>query len=352
MFKSYIDYGAIATKVRAMCGALLKRDELEEIYRQRTVDDICAYLRQCPGYAEALSQVTPEDGMEGLVTALREDISGEYDRLYNFGSSVNKQLFKPTIYRTELHAILSALGRLGAGSGTVYKAFAYKEPLAKKSDSDVFAIECCEDFVTLRQTAEKTIYKEALNSLELNEDGNPDFAEASLTLARVYFRVSYTWLSTLDKGFSKKLLELNALELDLLCINSILRLHRSFPASLASARDHLFIPVRGRLRPALVDALIGALNEDEALGLLKDTPWEKYYSSGERLDLERTIEHAMESFCHRLITTSEPAPWFPQAYLTLREIERARLIRIITAVHYGLDLRTVFNAPEDAEESA
>ena len=142
-------------------------------------------------------------------------------------------------------------------------------------------------------------------------------------------------LRRISRELSKKALERLALEADLVNICSILRLHRSFSSSLPHVTE-LLIPVRDRLTDSLIAGLSAAKDEAAAIKLMGGTVWGKYFPQDGTPDLELLTERAIEAFCRRLIAGGEPGPYFPYVYLTLREIECAKLNRAIGAIRYGM----------------
>lgn len=256
MVSSYMNYGAMTTKVRAMYGKTLSVAQFEQLVSQKSVADAVSFLRETQSFGTAAGALPyGETNPAAIEAALHRQVADEYNRLRRFGSSMEK-----------LFLVLAAQrGELGIGCYT-------------------------------------TIFRELKRSGDI----------------------------------AKPLLKLIALEADLLNINSLLRLHHSFPASLPNAQE-LLIPVKGQLSPELVERLIAAHDEDEARVILGNSVWSKYYPRDAEIKLERQFENIMEAFCRKLITMSEPNPCMAQSYISLREIERDRVIRIIEAIHYGID---------------
>ncbi|MCL2343331.1 MAG: V-type ATPase subunit [Firmicutes bacterium] len=339
MLKSYLKYGAVTTKVRAMSGKLLSKADWAQIAGFKTLNELAAFLRNTPAWGQRMAKLSGELTGRALQQSLRAGLKDEYTRLYRFGDHTDKRLLGYAVFRAEYRAILSALARLGGG-GPASDLGAREEPLAERSKTGVALIELSADFEELLQNTARTVYGETLRRLPRVKNGMPDFAEASEVLENRYYSAVYADLEEVGAKVSKGAMDRIGLEADLLNICGILRLHRNFPASLPEVKN-LLIPIRGQLTEILQNSLIAAPDEASALALLQGTAWAKFFPRDKELNLERLSEQAMETFCRDLIKSVQPGPFFPQAFLTLREIECAKLSRVITAISYGINPATV-----------
>ncbi len=124
-------------------------------------------------------------------------------------------------------------------------------------------------------------------------------------------------------------------EADALNLVYILRLRR-FPGSISNSEAYL-IPVRDKLSEELVQRLLRAQEDKDALEVLKGTPWEGAFRSLAPGDLERQYSLYMAAFCRRVLITSTPGLTSAQAFLTLKDMERQRLTRLVQAAARGID---------------
>jgi len=129
-------------------------------------------------------------------------------------------------------------------------------------------------------------------------------------------------------------------EADLLNIVSLLRLQLYFPGSLKKA-DELLIPVHNVFEPKILKTLVAAKNAEETLELLRKTACKKYLVGINLQRIESFYYETMEAFCRKIIKSPEPSICVPVAFLTLRELECKKLIRLISAVSYGVDPKEV-----------
>lgn len=146
------------------------------------------------------------------------------------------------------------------------------------------------------------------------------------------------WWAGIGKG-NMALRRIAGAEADGLNLVYILRLRR-FPASKEEAAKHL-IPVREKLKPELVRALLRARNDEEVLAILAGTAWGKTFTSLAPGDLEKQYRAYMRTFCAHLLTSGQPGVGAALAFLVLKHDELSRLRQVIGAVEQGIEPRLV-----------
>ncbi|MEG1490758.1 MAG: V-type ATPase subunit [Oscillospiraceae bacterium] len=338
MLRATMKYGAVRAKVMALCGKLLKEDDWRRLCECTTVADIAAFLRNHPGWSDSVGELSTSPQKLKLIVSRR--VFEDYEKLYKFSYLEDKKFLLFILCRTEYRLILDTLGSLGSDEHTLQTA--YLTDFSRKYISfDVAALENCYTFPELLETVRGSIFAAPLARLHLNSaTGLPDYSEAAVLLENSFYKTVFSYIKTKYNGRGKqKLAEALGAEADLLNIVSILRLQHYFPGSLVKA-DELLIPISDRLKPELQKQLQHASSEAEALELLRKSPCGKYFTENNPLNLESLYNGAMEAFCRKLMKTPEPSLCIPQAYLTLKELECKKLIRIIEAVNYGLDPKT------------
>ena len=87
------EYSAIAAKLRAMHARFLTEKDYEALLAGKSVNDICAYLKNTDGYSDVLENVNEREIHRGVMELLLEqDIMEEYVRLYNFADRPLRRL--------------------------------------------------------------------------------------------------------------------------------------------------------------------------------------------------------------------------------------------------------------------
>jgi len=339
MLKALSKYSAIATKVRALRAKMLTEADWQKLCSLASVQDVLAYLKASPGWKEAMARIkTAEPGAQELESALRLEVFGEYEKLCSFAYGEDRRFLLNIVYKIEYELILSALRRIS--STRELPPDDIPDFFRKHSRVDLDAISQSRDLSELMAATKGGVFEDILKSAPRAADGLPDYAWVSSAMEKRYYSLVYSRLAKGYGGLGKKaLVESIGMQADLLNIVYLLRLRRLLGPS--RRIPELLIPVRYKLTDDFILELAGAPSDSEAMAVLNKSRWKSYFESFEALGIERYYERAVEEFCRKLISSSAPSLCIPHAYLTLKEIECHKLIRLIEAIRYGIDPQSV-----------
>lgn len=340
MLKSLNKYSAVATKVRALKGKMLTEADWQKLCAMTSIQDVVAYLKAGPSWKTAMAQirVAAPDTRE-LERALRLQIYSEYEKLYNFAPWDDRKFLLNIVYKAEYELILSALRRMST-SRALPPDDIITDFFREHSKVDVDAISQSGDFGELMSAVKGSVFEDILRSLPRKPDGLPDYSQASSALENSYYSMVYAYLAKGYKGLGKKvLIESIGTQADLLNIVYILRMRRLLGPS--PRIPGLLIPVWYKLTSEFITELASAPSDSDVRAILRNSRWKDYFENFETLGIERRYERALEDFCRKLITSPAPSLCIPHAYLTLKEIECRKLIRLIEAIKYGIDPHSV-----------
>ena len=341
MLKSRMEYGAMSAKVLTMYGRLLKDEDWRRLYDCRSAGDIYSFLRGHPGWSTAMTALPPSPTPQMLELTIDKALFTDFEKLYNFSSLADKEYFKFFINKLEYEYILSAIVEKDPGE-TLPRSAAITDFMHMHSSVDLDALAQAKNFAAVLSAVKGSIYERPLSDMKPDPaTGMPSYWEAGVVLENTYFKAMFSFLTKRYKGSgAKQLREMIGTEADLLNIISIIRLQRSFPASLEKA-DELLIPVSYRLKPDFCHALENARSEAEAFELLKRSPFASSFENVDPANLEALYYRTMDRLCRKLVKPAEPDIGVPQAYLILRELECKKLMRVVETVGFGLDPRTL-----------
>lgn len=331
---------AIAAKVRALYGRMLTDQDWEKLCRCGNVRELTGILRGLPAWKQALDTLpVGETSTRAISDALWYQTADEYVRVYRFATLQDKQYLLFAAYRYELSLILANLRRL-LGRDARLNLFSEHAFFHEKCRVDEERINTCSDWEGLCRAAEKSVFAPALAALKVGKDGLPDYPDADTVLESRYYEAVFRFLMKQYSGTQKKrLAEYVGTQADLLNLAHLLRLKKYYPYTLENS-EGLLIPVRFHLTEGLVRAISAAPDADAVRRLLEQSRWSKAFAD-EHLVPERAYDRAMIGFCRRLLGCPEPGICTAQAYLTLKQIECRRLIRVIEAVRLGVEPRRV-----------
>lgn len=342
MLKAVITYGAVAAKIRALKGTLLTEGELHQLCMCTSISEAAAILRRHPGYSSAM-EALPASSLTArqLQKALKLQWLEQFQRLYRFASAKDRKYMSFAIWQTEMKVILSALRRLQSPE-TMEPEETVSDFFRAKSGSDLDAISASRDFSALLRAVKGSVFSDVLAAVPGDQQtGLPDYGTADIMMQNQLYCEMWSLLNKGQSTISKKQLkELLGHEADLLNIVHAIRLRRFVTAD--GDVESRLIPISHDLKPEVTAAVIKANNDDEVLDVLASSGWIKYFPDGVN-DPEKQYRLRMEAFCRKLLKAAEPNFCCVQAYLTLKELERDKIIRIVQAIDYGIDPSIVLN---------
>ncbi len=327
---------AIATKVRALYGRMLDEKDLEKLCRCKSTSELVWALRGMPAWKPAMELLpSDETSTQSFSAALWNQVADEQVRIYRFASLQDKRYLELIAYQYELKRILAVLRRLcGREEGS--------NPLAghafflEKSQIDEALLDSCTDWPGLLRATEKTIYAKALHLVGLESGGLPSYAEAASLLEIRSYTAVFEFLQKKYTGPQKKRLqEYLGTQADGLNLTHLLRLKQYYPDALDDLED-LLIPVRSHLTDALIQQIRQAPDLEHVMEILRRHRWSERFA-GDVLVPEQAQDLAMIDFCRKLLTSPESGICTAQAYLSLKQIECRRMIRVYEAVRLGVD---------------
>lgn len=338
MLNAVIKYGAVRAKVMALYGRMLREEDIQRLCSCSGLGEAAAVLKSLPGWA-GNPALTSGANAETLKNAVESSLIRDYTGLWRFCAIEDKTALSFILRRGEREAILHRLRALRAPCPPMNPSL--ERLLRDSGDIDMDALDQCRDFSGVLAAARKTMYAEALEALRPRGPGElPDYRRACVALENACYQRFFSYM---DKGPRSRgrilLTELIGSEADWLNLVNILRIIKYFPDS-ASEGTALLIPVYNRLKPQLAEKLMTAKSWEQALSMLSGTSMGKMAAGLDFSKPERAYAGALEALCRKLIRLPEPSVCTAQAYLTLKELECNKIIRIIEAIDCGADPRS------------
>lgn len=336
MIGSYMKYGALSAKVRAMYGKRLRLSDFEHMASLTDPRDVMDYLRSQPGWAvsaAALSAGQDYVGRVELEEALDLQLSHDYESLSHFVPKGDKALVSFPVRRRELEEIMAALRRLKSTGED--QGMSHPMPGMKL---DRAALRSCTDYAGLLAATRESIYYPTLLRLAPTQPGAlPDYAATEALLRGAYYSHLYKIIHQYYEGETGRVLSRSLGEqIDLLNLIHLLRIKTYFPGE-AGLSTFLF-PFGYQLKSDKMGALRSAGSPQEVFALLSGTPYAKALEGLPTTvaAVEAYYRRAFYQFNRRQLTGGEPSVYTAVAYLTLKELELQALINVIESVKYGV----------------
>lgn len=261
--------GAIATKVRAKSGRLIKKTDYENICRMKTKAEVLEYLKALPGYFSKESV-----GFTSLGEALRSSLAGEILSLYKFSGGEVRAFLRLYIVRHEI-GLLKDLLRYVLNPRLKGESFAAANLFPGRLSFDTAAAGGVKTFSDLLEFTKGTVYYKILAGAR---DKELFWIETRLDI----FFFTYLWAlinSKLGGEDKKAALEIFGKRIDALNIIWIYRAKVNYDMPGESIGEVL-IPINYGLRPELVKKMISAGGEGELLKIIAQTPCAAIFKEG------------------------------------------------------------------------
>lgn len=336
MIGSYIKYGGVTAKVRAMYGSRIRPEDYELLLSKTTIREVVETLRQFSAYSKVFSEIDERQLHRAQTeNAIRTSLYDDFKKILAFFPSKQADFFSLYLARDELIKLVRISTRLST-KGFLNNEFLFRccQPDFPDSDylikfEDIAQMKSLDDFLGFLV---KTKYKDVI-SLFGDENKSPSELEYGLM---VYF---YSKLFELiDMTFSKKdrrvISELIGTRIDIKNIARILRIRKYFPKT--DCRT-LMLPYGKMLKKRKLEALITA---DDPVNEIK-TICPSYYKYFENKDWISSVDFdALDDILFdidkTILRTADPSASVPFAYLGLKAVEVNNLIHIIEGIRYGI----------------
>lgn len=315
MLRALMRYGGTAAKVRAMYGRRFRPADYARLIDSRSVSEAAAFVRSSPGWNTA--------GDGDLENALKGVVNDEFTRIYKFMSREDHPLLRSVIRRSEQNEILRFYKLINAGTPQDYEC-ELPEFFRKHSGVDFSRFHDVTDIDGLRLALSPTEYRDAIV---------PDYTLCKTILDTRYYSEAFRVIDkhyggdvTLKEGFGG--------EVDLLNIVTLARIKTYFRSMSDSAAEYL-IPLRYRLKPALIDAMLKAADGETVLALATASPYGKLFAGADFNIMDDYLQKRFYEFHRRVLAAPVPSVYTPLAYLHLKELEYINIVKIIECVRYG-----------------
>ena len=320
-----------------MYGRRLRESDFISLINMKSIAEVTSFLKEHPGWAPSLMKANSAEIRRGeLESALHDQVTSEYIRIYKFMSRDDHHLMSFLILRAEGDEILKCLRSFAEDSMDEYVC-TLPEYFRKSMPVDFLKLAGCTDFDVFWEAISASSFFPTLSRLPRdNEEKIPDYPLAKVLVDTQYFS---SLMNTIEKKYSGdtvlKLKDGLGSEIDLLNIVSIVRIKRYFPNMSDEIADYL-LPLRHRIRPALLREMMKAPSSEAVIELLGSTPYRRLFSENSFGMIDDYVKKHIYEFNRRVLTTSEPSVYTPLAYISLKENEAANLTKIIECVRYGI----------------
>ena len=334
MLESY-STNATVTKIRAIHGTMLKRENYHEMVSMRSVPEVAEYLRKSPRFREVLGDIDPNTVHRGFLESLLSKANFDtYARLCRFQGLDKLPFYNFIIQKKECEQLLNLVNALNSG---LDRKFLEELPgyVIRHSELDMLSLSNAADFKELMSRLKGTPYYKVMASVKLNEDGKADYTDCELKLRTFYYK---RLLGYVEKDFyssdEKKLRKLIFSEIDIINIINAYRLKAFFgytPDQIKSSQ----LPFTGAGKNRM-NRLYESDTPEEMISRIEKMTYGRSFQ-GEYEHIETKINSYAYQLMQHTVAASTSAPVTIYAFMKLCDIEVGNIVHIIEGVRYDVD---------------
>lgn len=336
MISQLIKYGGVSGKVKAMYGKRITEEDMERLSSMSTVPEIAAYLKNHPGWSESLKDISVSDMHRGVLEdRLRYQIYIDFKKVSRFLLRNDLPLIRQ-LNREELNQILLYLRYLRGGRPHDY-VYDAPQGFDGYSKVDFSRLSQCGNYLDFLEIVRPSEYYKPLLAIP-PAPGNvmPEYNTIETMLNNYFYRA---FLETVDKYYSgamqKRLRKAMGTEIDIINITRTIRIRRYFPSVKGDLFDYL-IPVYHKFKRSYLKSVVNAANDDEEAAVLRSGPYGNVFESKSFESIEDYYYEILDRFNYKSLYEGIPSIYTPIAYLSLKEAEMKKLIKIIEKVRYNV----------------
>lgn len=334
---------SVVAKARAVFGKSLTAEDYSQLVSKETVADVCAYLKQTPRYAKALTPVSPQSVHRAQLEALvQKSIFDIFESFHRFDYTKTKGFFNYIISELEIEQILLALQNAASGSSVDFVA---KLPsfLAEHSRVDLIALGRAGSLIEALELLRGTSYEKVIGGLIVAgaETGSFNISECERRLYNQYYLKMLKAVEQNYKGAERKELKRAILRaVDMENVVTLYRYARIFGTPAADIPGKL-IGFKYRLSAEVIERLAAQKDVNKIAAELASVG---YGINGEvPPSVEQLTERIGLGFMKKTLRLSQSSSVVYFALAECLAVELKNIKTIIEGIRYGMKGSDILN---------
>ena len=326
---------ATVTKIRAIHGTMLRRENYHQMVSMRSVPEIAEYLRKSPRFREVLGDVDPNTVHRGFLESLLNKANFDtYVRLCRFQDLNKVPFYNFIIQQREVEQLLKLVNAVNSG---LDRKFVQELPgyVIRHSKLDFLSLSAAADFEDILTRLKGTPYYKVMCSVKRTEDGKADYTDCELKLRTFYYKRLIGYIEKdLSASDEKELKKLIFSEVDTINIINAYRLKAFFgymPQQIINGQ----LPFT-RTGKSRMNRLYESDTPEEMISRLEKTVYGRGFQ-GEYEHIETKVNSYTYQLMKHTVAVSTSAPVAIYAFMRLCDIEVNNIVHIIEGVRYDVD---------------
>ncbi len=330
-----IKNSALCTRVCAMSGRLLGREDYEALMNMRSVPAVAAYLAENTTYSKALKGINPETLHRGrLERLLRENLTNDIKVLTPFAKTGSKVFLGLLTIIDEIGKIKICLRLIHIKRPGQVGEYISQIRLNRKVISSE-AVAGAADFDGFIALLSDTPYYAPLKIFEGKPDRQRLFDMETALDAHIAAMLCAYARKYLPKKEAKIVLKAYGTEFDIGNLSFLLRCKKTFDMT----EEELYagiIPQYYRLKRETVARIVGCGSFEEAVVIIADeTPYAGAFCAEDGFAEKRQREY-IARLHRRLFNANRYSIMAAIYYIQRRHIETDNIISVVEGIRYGL----------------
>ena len=330
-------YSAVAAKMRAMSGKLVKKKEYEQMAALGSVAEVVNYLKKYPSYQKIFASESEFDIHRGRVEALfQKAIYADFAKIYAFSGLEQRKFLDIYYIKYEIAVLKNCLRMLFDKRDVSLDLSEFQDFFEKRSALDVVKLGSSESIEEFVENLRGSMFYSALKKLETSEGATLFDYENALNL--FYIKRMWNEFAKVMRNRDLKVIrEIYGCEIELLNLDWIYRAKKYYHMTPADIYAFI-IPVHYKLHKDLFKQIVEASSIEEMETLLKKCYYAKFKEQMDTSSIETICSELVEKIHN---TASRKYPYSIiciETYLYKKAKEVDKLTTLIECVRYGLSV--------------
>ncbi|MBQ6888210.1 MAG: V-type ATPase subunit [Lachnospiraceae bacterium] len=335
-------YSAVAAKMKAMTGRLVKKQEYEEMAALGSVAEVVNYLKRYPSYQKIFAGESEFDIHRGRVEALfQKAIYADFAKIYAFSGLEQRKFLDIYYIRYEIAILKNCLRMLFDHRDVTLDLSEFQTFFEKRSALDVMKLADSKSITEFVENLRGSIFFPPLKKLEGVSDATLFDYENALNL--FYLKRMWNEFAKVMKNKDLKVIrEIYGSEIELLNLEWIYRAKKYYHMSPADIYAFI-VPVHYKLHIDLFRQIVEAPTIEEMGKLLSNCYYARFKERMDSTSIERMYEELIEKI-HKNSSRKYPYSIICiETYLYKKAKEVDKLTTLIECVRYGLSIEDTKN---------
>ena len=324
---------ATVTKIHAMHGKMLTKQNYTELLHKQTVNEIAVYLKKNTRYKDVLASIDTNTIHRGLLENLiRRKNFDTYVDLCNFQHLGDIPFFNYQVELEEIEQILSCILHINAGKTDDYIQ-TLPSYLIKHASFDLIELAKCKNVKDILKVVKGTVYYEDLKKVIPDDDGQIDSQRCEILLRTTYYENLFKIIDKDFKGETAKKLNRNIrTQIDLINFINAYRMKAFYKADIEEIKKYMF--PYGRMKKSQANSFYEAKTHEEMLSLFKKTIYANKITNFDSDILENNISLIRYKSASSSLQNAQSAPVALYSFTFLCDIEVMNIVSIIEGIRY------------------